>query len=279
MLSLRGTRHNQPCQLCRQATDIYPMGFWHSPICETCVRTCSITPADLYADSPALLDLYKQETRTAENVHQISAHIVHSHFLSGTGRGGEESPTDGDIRDALRSYFQTTVPTDDCVCRACGTGDNTVGHWSRWCIVPIIVVCHLLKLPHIPSCPIIKLQEIMIEALPSVRWFLHNLEGCCVRKGLSFIRMLARPSPLHGGLMNSWWRLPGKRTCSFDSKDTCRLRRGHARWIIRISVLHAFYLFHSTHCIKPPCKLLSNRLLIKITPSRAWTLTVTLQLP
>ena len=29
-LSLRGTRHNQPCQLCGQSTDIYPMGFWHS---------------------------------------------------------------------------------------------------------------------------------------------------------------------------------------------------------------------------------------------------------
>ena len=34
-LSLRGTRHNQPCYYCQQATDIYPKGFWqfdmHSP--------------------------------------------------------------------------------------------------------------------------------------------------------------------------------------------------------------------------------------------------------
>ena len=29
--------------------------------------------------------------------------------------------------------------------------ETTVGHWSRWCIAPIIVACHLLKLPRIPS--------------------------------------------------------------------------------------------------------------------------------
>ena len=56
------------------------------------------------------------------------------------------------IRTALRAHFQQSVPTDDCVCRACGRGGNTVGHWSRWCIVPLIVSCHLLKLPRIPSC-------------------------------------------------------------------------------------------------------------------------------
>ena len=38
-LSLRGTRHNQPCQLCSHLTDIYPSGFWHSPICEQCIRS------------------------------------------------------------------------------------------------------------------------------------------------------------------------------------------------------------------------------------------------
>ena len=52
-LSLRGTRHNQPCQLCGHPTDIFPMGFWHSPICESCIRNHIITPASLYADSPA----------------------------------------------------------------------------------------------------------------------------------------------------------------------------------------------------------------------------------
>ncbi len=63
-LSLRGTRHNQPCQICGQPTDIYPMGFWHSPICETCVRSQAIVPAGLYPDTPALFDLYRYEQLT-----------------------------------------------------------------------------------------------------------------------------------------------------------------------------------------------------------------------
>ena len=31
------------------------------------------------------------------------------------------------------------MPAHDVVCRACGCGDNTIGHWTRWCIVPLIV--------------------------------------------------------------------------------------------------------------------------------------------
>ena len=31
------------------------------------------------------------------------------------------------------------LPAHDVVCRACGCGDNTIGHWTRWCIVPLIV--------------------------------------------------------------------------------------------------------------------------------------------
>ena len=54
-LSLRGNRHNQPCQLCRQSTDIYPKGFWQFPICETCIRRQAITPVTLYPDSPVWL--------------------------------------------------------------------------------------------------------------------------------------------------------------------------------------------------------------------------------
>ncbi len=62
-----------------------------------------------------------------------------------------EIPADEDIRIALRTHFQQAVPTDDCVCRACGIGDNTVGHWSRWCIVPTIAAGRLLRLPRIPE--------------------------------------------------------------------------------------------------------------------------------
>ena len=130
------------------------MGFWHSPICESCIRSHAIAPASLYPDSPALFDLYRPETRAVDNIHHTSARIVHSYFHSDSDSTEDrgEALTDESIRIALRTHFQHAVPTDDCVCRACGTGDNTVGHWSRWCIVPAIVAGHLLRPPRIPDC-------------------------------------------------------------------------------------------------------------------------------
>ena len=38
------------------------------------------------------------------------------------------------------------LPDNDLVCIACGCGDCTVGHWVRWCIVPIVAVHRLLGL-------------------------------------------------------------------------------------------------------------------------------------
>ena len=91
-LSLRGTRHNRPCQLCGQLTDICPIGFWHSPICESCIRSHAITPACLYPDSSALFDLYRQEARTEANIHQTSARIVHSYFHANRTDDSGEAP-------------------------------------------------------------------------------------------------------------------------------------------------------------------------------------------
>ena len=47
-LSLRGSRHKQPCQRCGQSTDIYAMGFWHFPVCESCISSQMIDhPSEL----------------------------------------------------------------------------------------------------------------------------------------------------------------------------------------------------------------------------------------
>ena len=108
-LSLRGTRHNQPCQLCGKSTDIYPKGFWHFPICESCIRSQEITPASLHPDSPVLVDLYRTEARTTTNIQQESAHIVHSCFQNGSAEGEVRIPTDEDIRSALRTHLQQTI--------------------------------------------------------------------------------------------------------------------------------------------------------------------------
>ena len=40
------------------------------------------------------------------------------------------------------------MPAHDVVCRACHCGDNSIGHWTRWCVVPLIVAIAVLKPSH-----------------------------------------------------------------------------------------------------------------------------------
>ena len=145
-LSLRGTRHKQPCQQCGQSTDIYPRGFSNFPLCESCIGSQNITPASLHPDSRALVDLYRSDTLSIANVHPDSAGILHAHFQASPGEHDASNPSAEDIRIVLRAHCQQGVPLNDCVCRACGTGDNTVGHWSRWCIIPLLAACRLLNI-------------------------------------------------------------------------------------------------------------------------------------
>ena len=48
-------------------------------------------------------------------------------------------------QDPMRDWMQQwdVMPAHDVVCRACG--DNTIGHWTRWCVVPLIVAIAILK--------------------------------------------------------------------------------------------------------------------------------------
>ena len=73
------------------------------------------------------------------------------HLQANTGEHERPNPSDDDIRTALREHCQQGLPLNDCVCRACGTGDNTVGHWSRWCIVPLIAAVRLLSISSLPN--------------------------------------------------------------------------------------------------------------------------------
>ena len=150
-LSLRGSRHKQPCQRCHQSTDIYPMGFWHFPICESCISSQMITPMSLHPVAQALADLYRHGTITMQDLHPDTVGLLPDQLQTSTGEPGRPNPCDEDIRVALREHCQQCLPLNDCVCRACGTGDNTVGHWSRWCIVPLVAAGRLLcvsSLPH-----------------------------------------------------------------------------------------------------------------------------------
>ena len=50
------------------------------------------------------------------------------------------------VKDWQRSW--QTAPTSEVTCRACGCSDNTIGHWTRWCPVPLIVALSILR----PTC-------------------------------------------------------------------------------------------------------------------------------
>ena len=41
-------------------------------------------------------------------------------------------------------------PPEACI--ACGCGDNTIGHWSRWCIIPFTVVWVILRPSNLFQC-------------------------------------------------------------------------------------------------------------------------------
>lgn len=48
------------------------------------------------------------------------------------------------------------MPASEVVCRACGCGDNTIGHWTRWCPVPLIVAISILR----PTRPVNSLSQL-----------------------------------------------------------------------------------------------------------------------
>ncbi len=109
-MSLRGTRHHQPCQLCGRPTDIYPGGFWHSPICEACVGRHMITPANLYESSSALYNLYIPDHRTLFNISQPFVNIVEAHLDTVANTDSQGTPMDSIIRNALRGTKSSLPP-------------------------------------------------------------------------------------------------------------------------------------------------------------------------
>ena len=112
-LSMRGTRHQQLCGHCQQPADSFPYGFYHPPLCETCIRESNTTAWSLSAHHYRLLQSYLAtiDVQQAEDSDSCLA----------------------------------TQAANESVCRACGCGDNTIGHWTRWCPIPLIVAHAILR--------------------------------------------------------------------------------------------------------------------------------------
>ena len=112
-LSMRGTRHQQKCGTCGLPGESFPHGYYQPPLCESCIRSVKLNSRALAPWSRPLCDAYLAN----------------------------------DSQNQLSSWAQDweVKPAHVVVCRACGCGDNTIGHWTRWCVVPLIVALAILE--------------------------------------------------------------------------------------------------------------------------------------
>ena len=191
-LSTRGSRHNQPCQGCQNPTDIYPYGFWQSPRCEACIQRRSITPDSFYPDVDPLFGLYQN---TGEDPLPLS---IRSQQTVGSLQHSEatnNSENYAAVQSILRDHLKEQLPTHDSVCRACGIGDDAVGHcvWSHF-----FVSVSFLRFLHDQSASTGWLARVTEQLLYAL-WCLLSFAGYYDRKVHSYTSRHPSQSRLLGG--------------------------------------------------------------------------------
>ena len=102
-LSRRGVSRLKGCALCANTGRAYPLGGCQMVICEACISRKQLTAFTL---------------------------------------GNLNLPDPGRPIDAP-NHEETLGNASYAHCVACCTGDNTVGHWIRWCKVPIVALRNL----------------------------------------------------------------------------------------------------------------------------------------
>ena len=137
-LTLRGTRHKHLCGVCLKPGDTFPGGFYTEAMCEHCIATYGITPIQ---HCPYGVQL-QEALRASYGIPPTSPERA------------MVSP------EPLMAPFRNTFPANETVCAACGCGDNTIGHWSRWCIVPLLVAWILAQ----PGHPWATLNDIAVNS-------------------------------------------------------------------------------------------------------------------
>ena len=93
-----GQSRQKKCALCANFGRAYPLGGYQTAICETCIVTKQLTAFT---------------TDSLERLLEASRRVL---------------PTQEELPPASEDWEK---------CIACSKGDNTVGHWIRWCVVPI----------------------------------------------------------------------------------------------------------------------------------------------
>ena len=145
-LANRGTRHQFPCARCGSRADCFPWGFYAAPMCDPCVVGLDLTALTL---SPFSQDLFTcqvvaQQERANDGTNEVpTVDPSQPESLSRNDLPRGLSPME---LERLTQELDERLPDNNLVCIACGCGDCTVGHWVRWCIIPIVVAHRLLGL-------------------------------------------------------------------------------------------------------------------------------------
>ena len=165
-LSMRGTRHQQLCGHCQQPADSFPHGFYHPPFCETCIRESDTTAWSLSTHHVGLLQSY---------LATIDGHRTEDPEACLGAQAANES-----------------------VCRACGCGDNTIGPWTRWCLIRLIVA-HAILRPGRRQSTLNSIAALSLRIRQSVLSSLRVSDDYFDRKELFSIRIKLMRSLVTGG--------------------------------------------------------------------------------
>ena len=144
-LQRRGTRHCQRCSMCGNPGETFPDGYNSAPLCENCTQTENLTPIEVCPYGATLQVIVSTVFRPSWQWHSPSEEIDRAkHLVQHEGI------------QKWQQFANTIKPISMDTCRACGCGDNSVGHWTRWCVVPLLTAWILLC----PEQPLVCLNAI-----------------------------------------------------------------------------------------------------------------------
>ena len=140
-LQRRGTRHQQKCHICKNNGETFPDGYNSPPLCEACVCQENVNPIEVCPYGASLqatvAGFYQPHWDWIPQSEEVAKAKVAAH---------------GEGLTRCCEVMRGILPISHDTCRACGCGDNTIGHWSRWCVVPLMVAWIIIRPPLPPLC-------------------------------------------------------------------------------------------------------------------------------
>ena len=156
-----GHQGTRKCHSCSSSTRTYPCGIYSHPLCEICIAAAQLTPFSIYSFEDLDLHPHSHEYSTIRKWPWCLPH----HRISLPPLPDEELLQD--IKDER--------------CVACGKGDNSIGHWMRWCPVPLIVGKVILEDSH--SATLQELSGRNLTAAVTVTHIIHQMRRLLIDFG------------------------------------------------------------------------------------------------